>query len=195
MDEDDEEHKNIIDWIVGFPTLRQHSEERGNHVTVDFKFNDWTIGALTDLKVIIYNNDVKVSSTTLKNMSTYAEENGLTATFYDKVHTLGSWDFEKIEDAQVGTDIFNNIELKVVKGNVIYTFTSDDLRSTGKARSDFIRRKDFVLTEIATFLFITPPTAVGGVIFLCSRYASPLFPVTPFRTALLNRPPSLGKSL
>jgi len=130
LDEDDEEHKNIIDWIVGFPTLRQHSEERGNHVTVDFKFNDWTIGALTDLKVIIYNNDVKVSSTTLKNMSTYAEENGLTATFYDKVHTLGSWDFEKIEDAQVGTDIFNNIELKVVKGNVIYTFTSDEVRST-----------------------------------------------------------------
>jgi len=130
LDEDDEEHKNIIDWIVGFPTLKLHSEERGNNVGVDFRFKQWKIGDLTDLKVIIYQDGAKVSSTTLKNMSTYAEENGLTATFYDKVHTLGSWDFEKIEDAQVGTDIFNNIELKVVKGNVIYTFTSDEVRST-----------------------------------------------------------------
>ncbi|MGI6747001.1 MAG: right-handed parallel beta-helix repeat-containing protein [Anaerovoracaceae bacterium] len=123
-----EDAAELLDWFVGWPTLRFHSEERGNYVGYDFKLKVGEISDLSDVTVSIFKEGIKIATNTLKNPSNY---NGteLTGSFYtNDIEKTSSWYVEQISGA-LGEDIFDKLVLRAIYDETVYIVDQAELRS------------------------------------------------------------------
>ncbi len=124
-----ESSKKYLSYFCGWPKLKFYSTERGNYVSSEFGFvSDFgTVNQLSELKVSIFKEGKRLATNTLKDPKNHSGP-GVTCSFYDSdITETSSWYVEKISGS-LGDTIFDTVELKIVKNNKIYIFTSTDMR-------------------------------------------------------------------
>jgi len=130
-----EDTEDLLEWFVGWPTLKFFNDERGNHVSYDFKLKNIEISELSDISVSIYKGDNKIATNVLKNPLEF-ETAGLSGSFYtNDIKETSSWYVEKISGA-LGEEIFDKLELRAVYNGMVYIVNETELRSIiGKVKN------------------------------------------------------------
>jgi hypothetical protein len=123
-----EEAAELLDWFVGWPTLRFHSEERGNYVSYDFNLKVEKISDLSDVTVSIFKEGIKIATNTLIDPSKWSNTTGLSGSFYtNDIEETSSWYVEQISGA-LGEDIFDKLVLRAIYEKKVYIVDQAELR-------------------------------------------------------------------
>jgi hypothetical protein len=124
----EEEAAELLEWFVGWSTLRFFNEERGNYVSYDFKLKEGKISELSDVTVSIYKGDEKIATNTLIDPSKWSNTTGLSGSFYtNDIEKTSSWYVEQISGA-LGEDIFDKLVLRAIYGGKVYIVDQAELR-------------------------------------------------------------------
>jgi hypothetical protein len=123
-----EEAAELLEWFVGWPTLRFFNEERGNYVSYDFKLKEGKISELSDVTVSIYKGDEKIATNALIEPSKWVDATGLSGSFYtNDIEKTSSWYVEQISGA-LGEDIFDKLVLRAIYDGKVYIVDQAELR-------------------------------------------------------------------
>jgi hypothetical protein len=123
-----EEAAELLEWFVGWPTLRFFNEERGNYVSYDFKLKEGKISELSDVTVSIYKGDEKIATNALIEPSKWVDATGLSGSFYtNDIEKTSSWYVEQISGT-LGEDIFDKLVLRAIYDGKVYIVDQAELR-------------------------------------------------------------------
>lgn len=121
----EEENEDMGVFLIGWNTLRPFNEVRGNYVSYQFKINE-EIKELSEVKVSIFMGNTKLATNSLIDPSKCGDE--ITGSFYtNDIKSTSSWYVEPIT-GNLGDQIFDGLELRVVYNDKVYIISQTELR-------------------------------------------------------------------